>query len=275
MKKILIFIIILIAILSFVKIQNTNEEKNSVENYISNFKECVDSGNPVMESYPRQCNAGDETFTEDIGNEIEKSNFIMLSNPRPNQNVKSPLIIEGHAKGSWFFEGSFPVVLTNWDGLIIGQGIAKAQGEWMTEEFVPFTATIEFEVPSYKNNGALILKKDNPSGLPENDDSLEIPVFFSGEEEAKDDILLPLESFEDALKIAEANEECSKVGTPTDQYVYNENSKTWWIGLEQKEETKKEGCNPACVVYKEKRTAEVNWRCTGLIMPENKEKNIE
>lgn len=145
---------------------------------VANFQECVEAGNPVMESYPRQCRAGNQTFTENIGNEIEKSDLIKLDAPRPNQIIKSPLTIKGQARGFWFFEGSFPIVLTDWDGLIIGEGIATAQGEWMTEEFVPFTAEIKFEIPKYKNNGTLILQKDNPSGLPEHNDALEIPVLF-------------------------------------------------------------------------------------------------
>jgi hypothetical protein len=33
---------------------------------ITSFKECVEAGNPVMESYPRQCRANDQTFTENI-----------------------------------------------------------------------------------------------------------------------------------------------------------------------------------------------------------------
>ncbi|MBT3405945.1 hypothetical protein HN419_02135 [Candidatus Woesearchaeota archaeon] len=33
---------------------------------VTNFEECVEAGNPVMESYPRQCRHGDDTFTEEI-----------------------------------------------------------------------------------------------------------------------------------------------------------------------------------------------------------------
>lgn len=33
---------------------------------ITSFEECVEAGNPVMESYPRQCRAGGETFVEEI-----------------------------------------------------------------------------------------------------------------------------------------------------------------------------------------------------------------
>jgi hypothetical protein len=113
--------------------------------------------------------------------QIKKANLIIVDNPRPNQSIKSPLYISGKARGFWFFEASFPVMLVNWDGLIIAEGIATATEDWMTEEFVPFTANLNFTIdPStYSNRGALILKKDNPSGLPEHDDALEMPIFFA------------------------------------------------------------------------------------------------
>lgn len=41
-------------------------------NSTNSFAECVKRGFPVMESYPRQCRAGDKTFVEEIsGNKIE------------------------------------------------------------------------------------------------------------------------------------------------------------------------------------------------------------
>jgi len=111
--------------------------------------------------------------------QTERGNILRLKTPQANDTIKSPLVIKGEAKGIWFFEASFPVTLVNWDGLIIAESYATAEGDWMTTEYVPFTATLEFETPTYKNNGALILQRDNPSDLPENDDSLEIPIFFS------------------------------------------------------------------------------------------------
>jgi hypothetical protein len=115
----------------------------------------------------------------------DKADLIQLTTPVPNSVVGSPLIVSGQARGYWFFEASFPVYLTNWDGLIIAEGVALASGDWMTEEFVPFTATLEFVSPypaegqDFMKRGALILKKDNPSGLPEKDDALEIPINFA------------------------------------------------------------------------------------------------
>ncbi len=107
-------------------------------------------------------------------------NLIRIDTPVSNQKVTSPITVRGQARGNWFFEASFPIVIVNWDGLIIGQGIATAQDEWMTTEFVPFTAQISYTLPpdTPYNRGALILKKDNPSGLPEYDDSREIPITF-------------------------------------------------------------------------------------------------
>lgn len=110
----------------------------------------------------------------------DKSHLIRLTSPLPNTEIASPVTITGEARGSWYFEANFPVFLTDWDGKIIGQGIAKAEGDWMTTEFVPFKATLDFDTSlisgQYSRSGTLILKKDNPSGLPEHDDALEIPV---------------------------------------------------------------------------------------------------
>jgi len=115
-----------------------------------------------------------------------KADKIVLTSPAAGALLgESPLLLKGQARGNWFFEASFPVTLVNWDGLIIAQGVAMAEGDWMTTDFVPFTASLKFVNP-YKpadqeimKRGSLILKKDNPSGLPEKDDALEIPVRFA------------------------------------------------------------------------------------------------
>lgn len=108
--------------------------------------------------------------------------LIELNSVRPNDKISSPLILEGQAVGNWYFEGDFPVILTDWDGLIIAEGYLTAQSDWMTEDFVQFKGSLEFVKPNkiegVKNWGSLILQKDNPSGLPENDNALEITIFF-------------------------------------------------------------------------------------------------
>lgn len=115
-----------------------------------------------------------------------KTDLIRIFTPKENNPISSPLEVSGKARGSWFFEADFLVILTNWDGLIIAQAIAQAQGDWMTENFIPFSVTLNFENPVFpgadKNHfsrrGFLILQKNNPSGLFQNDDLIEIPVLF-------------------------------------------------------------------------------------------------
>lgn len=104
--------------------------------------------------------------------------LFILEAPLPGAEIHSPLQVRGQARGTWFFEGSFPLILTDWDGLIIAEGYATAQGEWMTTDWVPFEGELVFEKPTYGTRGTLILQKDNPSDLPEFDDAREITIFF-------------------------------------------------------------------------------------------------
>lgn len=160
------------------------EGKDSLK-VVSSFDECVEAGYPVLESYPPQCKTPDgRTFAEDVGNELEKQDLIRISNPRPNQAIESPITITGEARGYWFFEASFPVKLLDGDGNVVASGIAQAEGEWMTEDFVPFKAELTFSQPT-TSNGTLVLEKDNPSGLPENADELRVPVKFGASEAIK------------------------------------------------------------------------------------------
>ncbi len=164
--------------LAFQKLETTHDDIVVEPIQITNFDECVAGGNLVMESYPRQCGTPDgKHFTENIGNEMEMADIIKIDSPRPNTKIASPLTITGQARGTWYFEAVFPVELQNADGNVLATGQAQAQSDWMTEDFVPFLATLEFETPATAA-GNLILKKDNPSGLPENDKSLTVPVKF-------------------------------------------------------------------------------------------------
>ena len=108
--------------------------------------------------------------------------LILIESPAPESKIISPLEIKGEARGTWYFEASFPIILTDWDGKIIAQGHATAQDSWMTEDFVPFMATLNFENPSWEadfsKRGSLIFKKDNPSGLPEFNNAYEMTVWF-------------------------------------------------------------------------------------------------
>lgn len=103
---------------------------------------------------------------------------VHVSSPASNTISASPIAISGEARGSWFFEGSFPVILTNLDGGVIAQGHVTANSNWMTTDFVPFSATLAFPRQKSGSKGYLVLKNDNPSGLAKNDAAVEMLVTF-------------------------------------------------------------------------------------------------
>ena len=63
-------------------------------------------------------------------------------------------------------------------------------------------------------------------------------------------------NLEEAKQIA-----VTECGELKDNAFCNEGTNTWWIDLN----VEKEGCAPACVVNVLDKSAEINWRCTGLI----------
>ncbi|MBI2036742.1 MAG: hypothetical protein HYT14_00055 [Candidatus Liptonbacteria bacterium] len=107
----------------------------------------------------------------------EKPDLIRVEAPKSGEEVQSPLLVRGEARGFWFFEASFPVKVLDKNGEVLGIGIAEAQSEWVTENFVPFRAVVSFQPPK-GTEGTLVLEKDNPSGLPENADELRMKIRF-------------------------------------------------------------------------------------------------
>lgn len=107
-----------------------------------------------------------------------KSDLIKINNLISGQAIKSPLFIEGEARGPWFFEASFPIKLYDDSGRLIGTAIAQAQKDWMTTDFVPFKAELKFETAT-SATGVLVFEKDNPSGLPEHADQFSLPITLS------------------------------------------------------------------------------------------------
>lgn len=118
-----------------------------------------------------------DDVVETVPNTSETADLIVVTSPTPLATATSPLLLSGKARGTWFFEASFPVELRDSAGTVLASGIATATGEWMTEEFVPFTSTLTWATTT-ATSGVLVFKRDNPSGLPEHDKSLQVPVLL-------------------------------------------------------------------------------------------------
>lgn len=122
-----------------------------------------------------------ETSTTDLSPApVQTHDMITVTSPYPGEKITSPLSVSGKARGGWFFEGSFPIDITDLDGNIIAQKYATAQGDWMVPRTVevPFSGSIEFTVPAGVTRGYIVFKKDNPSDNRALDDEFSIPVSF-------------------------------------------------------------------------------------------------
>jgi hypothetical protein len=99
---------------------------------------------------------------------------VLITTPRSGATVGATFDVTGSAPGPWYFEASFPLEVRDAQGVLVIRTFAQAQGEWMTTEDVPFRATVS--VGDFKGPATLILKRDDPSGLPENDASVSVPI---------------------------------------------------------------------------------------------------
>jgi len=169
-------ILLIVAIFAAVMISSKNTGVNIT---VTDFESCVKAGNPVMKSYPPQCQDGNRTFVEDSCHD-GKGNILTIS-------------------------GAKKIAVESECGDRLKTGCSCPSG--------------------YKKDG---------------------------------DVCNPLCYYSEPRCLAPSIQ-CEKA------YVCNEGTGTYWINLN----ITKEGCSPACVVNLETETAEINWRCTGLIPPSN------
>ncbi len=103
------------------------------------------------------------------------SDLITVELPFPGAVTGKDFSVIGKARGVWFFEASFPIELRDANNKLLYTAIATAEGDWMTENFVPFKAEINAPA-SYIGKATLVLRKENASGLSEHDASISFPV---------------------------------------------------------------------------------------------------
>lgn len=118
------------------------------------------------------------TATTTQAQKAEIPDIIMVESPVVGAQVQSPFTLAGTARGTWYFEASFPAELRDDEGHVLWQAPVQAQSDWMTQDFVPFQAEVSFNAGT-STHGDLILHKDNPSGLPEHEQELHVPILFA------------------------------------------------------------------------------------------------
>lgn len=95
------------------------------------------------------------------------------------EEVSFPFTVRGEARGFWFFEGSAPLYVVDERDVVVGSGFIEAEGDWMTERFVPFSGTVSLRGEVKRGSDlAVVLERHNASGLPQHDASVRIPVSY-------------------------------------------------------------------------------------------------
>ncbi len=132
----------------------------------------------VISAYP-----ADSQYLEEFELMLGTFEFIPsieMENPLPRQQVTSPIEVRGMAPGTWFFEASMTARLeTAEEDLETEAIITTTAEEWMTTEQIPFEGTIPYSRTPALNDtisATLIIRAANPSGLPEHEKFLRIPL---------------------------------------------------------------------------------------------------
>lgn len=170
MKKVILVIIIILVAWLFVRFVIGGPE----DDWICVDNEWVKHGNPSAPKPTTGCG------------EVREEPNIVVDLPKSGDTISGPFQISGKAK-TWYFEGDFPIELIDEQGNKIAQGYARAMGDWMTNEYVPFEmGEINFvSYPSATTSGFVVFRKDNPSDMRELDEEFRVPVIITPIETTK------------------------------------------------------------------------------------------
>lgn len=149
-------------------------EKRSFQPEVGDFDDCA-RFYPVAPVQPLQCWTPEGRLFVKYSFDDERVRI----DPVKGWTVRNGRVeVSGMVVGHWFFEADFPAEIWDQQGRRLALGIARAEGEWMTSDLVPFRIVFEVERP-LPEEIILVLLKDNPTGLPEHDDALAWPFFIN------------------------------------------------------------------------------------------------
>ncbi len=106
-----------------------------------------------------------------LGNKEDLLDFSIF----PDTIVHGILSYRGTIKGGYFFEANILVSVLDANKKLLKAGNGIAKSEWMTSGPVDFEGNIDFTVLP-KGPAYIEIHNDNPSGLPEHDKSILIPI---------------------------------------------------------------------------------------------------
>ncbi len=174
-RRTVIIVIVILVVLAYAAFIFDVPYKKTVDD----FTTCAASGRPILMTYPEQCVGPDgTTYTQPTAPATTTADKIFLESPASGAKISSPVELSGQARGPWYFEAVFPIQIIGTNGAVLGSGQGRAGSDWMTKDFVPFTAAISFNAGS-STAGFIRLKNDNASGATSTAEQIDIPVTFA------------------------------------------------------------------------------------------------
>ena len=182
---IILLVIAIAAVASFATYTWQHNQVNSLSMKVNTLNAKISSLNNQVSTLTAQlnkaCQPDQQTNTNpacaNYTYKSPKGVSVLVFTPAKGAAVASPVAVVGEVPGNWSFEAEFSVQLKNSKGDIVAQAPAHLLGDWQTTNLVPFSVQLTF-AGSQSGSGTLVLQKDNPSGLPQNEDSVSIPVRF-------------------------------------------------------------------------------------------------
>ncbi len=114
------------------------------------------------------------TNTEILGNKDDLISFSIL----PGATVSGATSYNGVIKGAYFFEANIVINILDANKNILKKSNTMATTDWMTVGPVSFAGSIDFtDLP--KGSAYFEIHNDNPSGLPQNDKSILVPIVIN------------------------------------------------------------------------------------------------
>ena len=107
------------------------------------------------------------------------SDIVDITSPISWTPISSPVTIIWEMSGYWFFEATAPVQIVDSDDIQLWEWYVTTQGERMTGWLVAFSWSVMFSLSwTTATTWSVILRRNNVSGLSENDAYVAIPVVF-------------------------------------------------------------------------------------------------
>lgn len=106
----------------------------------------------------------------------QKADGPVIVTPLANSKITSPVTISGTIPKSWTFEANFVIEIQDKNRNVIAASPSQVLFNNETDLIGKFSTLVNFDTTAIE--GYIVIKSDNPSGLPELQKTFEIPVKF-------------------------------------------------------------------------------------------------